>query len=85
MAVSTKASDILDDEFLRIRANLLELSARLDRVERGEGSVQTDPRARQIRDALALLQPSSAGDRTAQVQMVFSLPYDETWRAKFEV
>ncbi|MCA9248429.1 MAG: hypothetical protein KDA42_14985 [Planctomycetales bacterium] len=82
MATQTSAPQILESEFLVLRAKLLEAAALLDRLDRAEGSVTEDPRYVRIREAVAVLQ-SGSPDRAEQLQMIFSLPYDETWREKF--
>lgn len=78
------AQETLDQEFLTTRAKLLEVAATLDRIERGEGSVDDDLRMRQLREALGLL-ADGGGDYAERFQMVFSLPYSETWREEYEV
>jgi hypothetical protein len=78
------ASTVLDREFLEIRAKLLELAASFDRIDRGEGDVQADPRMRQIRQAIQVIAGSDA-DRAARLQLVFSLPYDTHWRDQFGI
>lgn len=79
-----KAPEILDREFLPLRAKLLEVAAAMDRIRRGEGSAAADPRMRQIREALHLL-ATADGDFAEQFQMVFSIPYSENWRDELEI
>lgn len=76
------AEQILNREFLEIRAKILEIAASFDRLDRSEGSVEEDPRWRRIHEALDALR-DSAGDRAEQVQLIFSRQYEETWPAKF--
>ena len=73
------APEVLDREYLDIRARLLEAAASLDRIDRAEGSVAGDPRMDQIGRALAILADHQAS-RAEQLQLTFSLPYDENWR-----
>ena len=73
------APEVLDREYLDIRARLLEAAASLDRIDRAEGSVAGDPRMDQIGRALAILADHHAS-RAEQLQLTFSLPYDENWR-----
>ena len=82
MATASDAKEVLDRDFLTIRSRLLDLAAALDRVERGEGSVERDPRMARIRQALAIVAGPGA-DRAARVQAAFSLPYRENWRQEF--
>jgi hypothetical protein len=79
MPPSTSALALLEREFLGIRSRVVELAAALDRVERGHGSAAADPRMAQIRGALEILLTPEA-NRAEQVQMVFSLPYNDDWR-----
>jgi hypothetical protein len=79
-----QAAPILEQEFLPLRAKLLEIAAALDRLDRADGWPEGDPRAGRIRTAVqALLAPG--GDRAEQIQLVFSRQYDEAWRDKFRI
>ena len=71
------ASRALDQFFLEARARLLDVAAILDRVDRGEGTVN-DPRMVRIQQAIAALQEVEPG-RAARIQQIFSLDYDPTW------
>ena len=82
MPDSMPAADVLEREFLQIRARILEVGALLDRLDRGEGSVAYDPRCAQIRRAIETLN-SQTGNRAEQIQLLFSLPYHEDWQAQF--
>jgi hypothetical protein len=78
------ASDVLNREFLEIRAKILQIAASFDRLDRGEGSVDDDPRMTLIREALDILQ-SESSDRAEQVQLLFSREYDSNWRKSLGV
>lgn len=75
-------AEVLDREFLTLRARLIDLAAGLDRLDRTSDpadSLADDPRRRSILRGLEILaEPGS--DRAARVQEAFSLPYDERWR-----
>lgn len=75
------ATDMLDREFLEIRCRILDIAAALDRIDRasGAGTAASDPRLDRIRESAAVLLDGGA-DRARRVQMVFSEPYDDTWR-----
>lgn len=73
------APEVLNREFLEIRAKILEIAAALDRMNRAEGSIDDDPRLTQIRRGLAVLQGQQQ-DRAEQIQLIFSLPYDGNWQ-----
>ncbi len=78
------SQQILDREFLEVRAKILQIAASLDRLDRAEGDVSSDARYRTIRQGVELLM-SQQGDRAGQVQQLFSRQYDPHWRAEFEV
>jgi len=82
MPTPISAVDVLDREFLDIRAVLLQLAASLDRIDRVDGPAASDPRIEQIHHALDLLQGQES-NRAERIQLAFSLPYDSHWRARF--
>ncbi len=84
MSIPMTASQVLDREFLEIRAKVLELAASFDRLDRAEGVVVGDPRLSLIHEAIDVLQ-SDADDRAEQVQLIFSLHYDDDWQEKFDL
>ncbi|MFQ3593120.1 MAG: hypothetical protein SNJ82_08015, partial [Gemmataceae bacterium] len=55
------AKTVLDTYFLEARCKLLDLAAILDRINRGEGSVEQDARLMKIREALEILRDESGG------------------------
>ena len=75
------APDMLEREFLQMRCRLIEIAAAMDRIDRSESvdSAQSDPRMAKLFEGAAILQDGKP-DRAERVQMVFSDPYDETWR-----
>ena len=84
MKASRHKPDVLDQEFLPIRAKLLEVAAALDRLDRAEGSLGADRRRTQIQAAIqVLLRPED--DRAEQLQLIFSRDYEAAWREKFAV
>jgi hypothetical protein len=81
MTPATHAGQVLDREFLPIRAKLLEIAAALDRIDRAGGAGADDPRVEPMRRAVAtLLRPDD--DRAEQIQLLFSRAYDDNWQAK---
>lgn len=84
MPIPLTAPEILDRVYLETRAKLLEVAASFDRLDRAKGAVADDPRLARIRQALAVLS-SDALDRAEQIQLLFSLPYDEGWRTRFQI
>jgi hypothetical protein len=74
----------IDQEFLPLRAKLLEIAAALDRLDRTGGANSRDPRIGQIRAAIELLL-ETRGDRAERAQLVFSRPYDDDWQEEFRM
>ncbi len=73
------AEEILDREYLQIRASILDIAAALDRQDRADGSVEDNRRRELLQRGIAILATDSA-DRVAQVQLLFSREYDPNWR-----
>ena len=78
------ASELLNREFLEIRARLLQVAASLDRISRAEGTVAGDPRMEKLARALSVLQTADS-DRAEQIQLIFSRTYDQNWPEIFGV
>jgi hypothetical protein len=79
MPQTVTAPKVLDREFLGVRARLIELGAALDRIGRASGYTSGDPRSEKIRQAAEILQ-GNAANKAEQIQLLFSLPYEENWR-----
>ena len=77
------AIDILESDFLEMRHRVLDLAAAFDRIGRADGAdtVQRDPRMAMLYEAVRMLVEGKP-DRSERIQLVFSLPYDEHWRAE---
>jgi hypothetical protein len=75
---------VLEQEFLPLRAKLLEIAAALDRVDRSEVTDSHEPRLLKIHTALDVLL-HAGGDRAEQVQLIFSRAYADDWREKFSM
>jgi hypothetical protein len=82
MAAPLAAGDLLDREFLEIRARLLQVAAALDRLDRAAGDVSHDKRRIDLDRAIQVLGQSGSG-RAETLQLVFSLPYDQGWKSTF--
>jgi hypothetical protein len=84
MSNGRAATEVFDLELLPIRAKLLEVAAALDRIDRANGTVATDPRRTQVQAAIqVLLRPED--DRAEQIQLIFSRQYANDWREKLGV
>ncbi len=84
MTIPLDAPEVLDREFLLVRAKLLEIAATLDRMDRADGTAADDPRMQRIRQALGILQADES-ERAEKIQMLFSLNYDQRWREYFNL
>ena len=80
MPIPLDAPEVLNREFLEIRARLLHIAASLDRMDRADGSAAGDPRLDAIRRALAIL-ASDDGERAEKIQLLFSRDYDADWKS----
>ena len=70
------ASQILDEQFLAVRARVIDVAATLDRIDRADGRVDGDPRMIKLRQSFQELLDNGSG-RAERIQLLFSLPYDE--------
>jgi hypothetical protein len=84
MSTPLTAPDVLNREFLEVRARLLQVAAALDRLDRAPGSAADDPRIKNIGRALDVLRGAAPG-RSEQIQLIFSRPYSSEWRQNFEI
>lgn len=84
MSAALSAAEVLDREYLEIRAKILQIAASLDRLDRGDGDVASDPRVELLRQGLATLTRAQP-DRAEQVQHIFSLDYHPDWRDTFNI
>lgn len=80
--IPMSAKAILDREFLEIRAKILELAASLDRLDRGEGTVEEEPRFQLITRGLQTLL-SKEFERAEELQLIFSRHYQQDWSQEF--
>ena len=78
MMTPLPADQALDRYFLEARSKLLDVAGILDRIGRGQGSVDEDPRLARIRQALEVLHDRSGG-RAERIQQIFSLDYRANW------
>ncbi|REJ65230.1 MAG: hypothetical protein DWQ31_19015 [Planctomycetota bacterium] len=84
VSLPLSAAEVLDREFLEIRAKLLQLAASLDRFDRGDGSVAGDERYELIRRGLDILRDASP-EKAEQIQRLFSRDYDDNWQANLKM
>lgn len=84
MSTSRTKKDVLEADFLALRARILEVAAGLDRFDRAVGDWPGDPRRTRLDEAIRILLTDEP-ERAEQVQLLFSRPYDEAWREDFGV
>lgn len=94
MLANRTQDEVLQREFLTVRAKILEIAAALDRIDRAnkkpakgicpDGSRGNDQRLDQLHQALQVLQQPDA-KRTEQVQLIFSREYNNHWQQEFGV
>jgi hypothetical protein len=75
---------VLEQEFLPLRAKILEIAAGLDRLDRATPASDDGGRRERLEKAIQLLLADEP-TRAARVQLLFSRDYDEDWRTQFEV
>jgi hypothetical protein len=73
---------LLNEEFLPLRARILEIAAGLDRLDRAADGANADPRRERLEQAIRLLLEEEP-NRAEQVQRLFSREYDQQWRERF--
>lgn len=78
------AKQILDREFLDIRSRILDVASSLDRIQRADSDVSSDPRMAQLSQAMQIAL-SDELHRAEKIQLLFSRQYDENWKEKFSL
>ena len=82
MPTPMAAAEVLDREFLQVRARLIDVAATLDRIDRAEDPVADDRRLERIRQAARILAGDASG-RAEKLQLLFSLPHRDDWRTDY--
>ncbi len=88
------AEQVLEQEFLQVRAKILEIAAFFDRLDADAADQSSKPhspvsgngaeRLKLLRAGCELLLDSDS-DKAARVQLLFSRQYDEQWRTAMDV
>lgn len=93
----TQAQVIFDENFLSIRAKLIEVAAALDRIDRAADvtsgaaapgqALENDPRRARVEEAISLLLQGATdpGERAKTLQQLFSRGYEPAWREQFNL
>lgn len=84
MIAERQKAVVLDEEFLPLRAKILEIAAGLDRLDRAAGKWPGDNRHERLEHAIRLLLDDEP-TRAERVQLLFSREYRDTWRKDFGV
>lgn len=80
-----KSEQVVEQEFLQIRAKILEVAAFFDRLEPAEEIPSTtQQRLDLLRQGCELLLDGE-GDKASRVQLLFSRKYDSQWRQNMGV
>lgn len=75
-----KSEQVVEQEYLQMRAKILEMAAFLDRLDpAAEHSSITESRLSLLRQGCELLLDAE-GEKAARVQLLFSRHYDSQWR-----
>ena len=82
------AEQVVEQEFLQVRAKILEIAAFFDRLSTDAASAAVTganaERLKLLREGCDLLLDAE-GDKAARVQLLFSRQYDEKWRSAMGV
>ena len=83
------AAEVIDEEFLQVRAKLLEVAAFFDRIEVASSVESTEATAsldklKLLRSACNLLVDDEL-DKASRLQVLFSREYNPQWRSEFEI
>ena len=84
MNIEQTSEAVLDQEYLPVRAKILEIAASLDRIQRAADYVADAPQLKQLQAAIESLLEDEPG-RAERVQLLFSRPYDQRWRETFKI
>lgn len=82
--MSRSASEVVSQEFLQIRAKILEIAAFYDRLEDGNVSDAQATQLDLLQRGCGIL-TDTRHDKAARVQLLFSREYDEQWRERFGI
>jgi len=84
MSTESSSQEILEREFLLVRAKILEIAASLDRIGRAPGELTENTHWDLLQTAIETLLEKSP-ERAKQIQMLFSRPYEQNWKKTLEL
>lgn len=82
--MSRTAREVLDQEYLQIRAKILEVAAFFDRLSEAEAGDANQSQLELLEKGCAILNDGDV-DKAARVQLLFSREYDSQWREKYSI
>ena len=82
--MSRSAEKVLDEEYLQIRAKILEVAAFFDRLAHAEGGSADANKLALLRGGCDILVDGD-GDKAERLQLLFSRQYEENWRQDFSI
>ena len=83
--MSRSSNQVLEQEYLQIRAKILEVAAFFDRLANADDSLSGDASKLALLKQGCELLTDGGSDKAARVQLLFSREYDPAWREKFSV
>ena len=84
MPIPLDAPEVLNREFLEVRARILQIAASLDRLDRAAGDVSGDARFEKLHEALEVLSSDGPG-RAERIQLILSRSYERDWRTRLKL
>ncbi len=78
------ASEVLEQEFLQVRAKILEVAAFFDRLGEAPASTINADQLELLQKGCEILNDDS-DNKAAQIQLLFSREYKDDWREQFGV
>ncbi len=79
------SEQVIDQEFLQVRAKILEIAAFFDRLDSESGLSETaNGRLKLLRNGCQILLDQQE-DKAARVQLLFSRAFDPNWRESMHV
>ncbi len=82
--MTRSAREVLDQEFLQVRAKILEVASFFDRLSEADASSVDQRQLGLLRGGCKILEDED-GEKAARVQLLFSREYDEGWRNRFDI
>lgn len=83
-AMPRSAQQVLDQEFLQVRAKILEIASFFDRLSEAEASEISQAHLDLLEQGCAILDDEKP-EKARRIQLLFSREYDPDWRQKYEI